>query len=389
MITRWLTLAILLPSLAAAQALDPSTYTLSNDTAAKFVQATQQMVSSGIKSPSMQGGPAGPDFAKFKATLDSTPAALAALSGAGISSTDYVLFMAAAMQAMMIGQMEQAGVKGMLPPGISKRPPQANIDFMKQNLDLFTRSMTPGASATASSTPRVDSSDTALPVPKDAGSVLPSAVLAQIPALTVIKKGSACSLADVRATIKAETARTNTLYGAYYGNPGDSGLARTPAEGKVLEHAENSDLIRCGMLTEFTAHQTALGEIEEQKSMAMEQIANETSAATDKCPNVDAFEKEAKCMAAVQTRNARAVHDAEVKYLQQAQPGWAALVGQMRQCSLEREAIVAEAKAADVKGANVKLVLRPLVQAWEMLPVYATEQWTGICEDAQLFLQPQ
>ena len=39
--------------------------------------------------------------------------------------------------------------------------------------------------------------------------------------------------------------------------------------------------------------------------------------------------------------------------------------------------------------ANVKLVLRPLVQAWEMLPLQAAERWTDICNDAQRFLQPQ
>jgi hypothetical protein len=61
----------------------------------------------------------------------------------------------------------------------------------------------------------------------------------------------------------------------------------------------------------------------------------------------------------------------------------------MRQCEIKREKIVADAKAADVKGANVKLVLRPLVQAWETLPAQATEQWTDICNDAPRFLQPQ
>ncbi|HZF27992.1 MAG TPA: hypothetical protein VE907_02645 [Gammaproteobacteria bacterium] len=383
-----LPLLMLLPSFVTAQGLDPSTYTLTDDAAAKYVRATQQLAGGGLKGPSMQG-PGGMDLAKFKATLDATPAAQQALSAAGLSSTDYVLFMGAAMQAMMVGQMEQAGVKGMLPPGVTKRPPQGNLDYMKKNADLFQRSMTPGASATASNKPRVDLSDTALPVPKEAGSVLPSAILAKIPALTAIKKGSDCALADLKATVKAETARTQTLYDAYYGNPGMSGDRSVPAVAKVLDAAESSDLTQCGQLTELTPRQTALQEIEEQKRTAMSQIATETSAATQKCPNVDAFEKDKKCMAAVQASNVRKVHEAEVKYLQQAQPAWAALVSQMRQCSLEREAIVAEAKAADVKGANVKLVLRPLVQAWEIVPISAAEQWTGICEDAQHFLQPQ
>src|SRR4029078_1628545 len=92
-----LPLLVLLPSIVTAQSLDPSAYTLSDDAAAKFVRATQQMVGGGLKGPSMQG-PSGMDRAGFKATLDSTPAAQQALSAAGLSSTDYVLFMGAAMQ---------------------------------------------------------------------------------------------------------------------------------------------------------------------------------------------------------------------------------------------------------------------------------------------------
>src|SRR5262249_50108300 len=139
-----------------------------------------------------------------------------------------------------------------MPPGVTKRPPQANIDFMKKNMDLFQRSMTPGASAAASNTARPSTSDEALPMPKEAGSVLPSAILAQIPALTTIKKGSACELPDLKATIKTETERAQTLYNAYYGNPGMSGDRSVPAVAKVLDAAEDSSLTQCGQLTEYT-----------------------------------------------------------------------------------------------------------------------------------------
>lgn len=383
-----LPLLVLLPAFAAAQDFDPSAYTLNDEAAAKFVRATQQMVGGGLKGPSMQG-PSGMDLAKFKATLDSTPAAQQALSAAGLSSTDYVLFMGAAMQSMMVGQMEQAGMKGMMPPGVTKRPPQANIDFMKKNMDLFQRSMTPGASPSAGNAPRPNTSDEALPMPKEAGSVLPSAILARIPALTTIKKGSDCALADLKATIKTETARAQTLHDAYYGNPGMSGDRSVPAVAKVLDAAEDSSLTQCGQLTEYTQGWNALNTIEEKKREAISANGSEANAAITKCPAVDAFTKEPKCVRDAQERRARKDHDAEVKYLAEAQVAWAASLDQMRQCELKREKIVADAKAADVKGANVKLVLRPLVQAWEMLPAQAAERYTAVCEDAQRFLQPQ
>ena len=135
---------VLLPVLSFAQALDPSTVTLNAASAEKFVRATQAMAASG-QGPSMQGGGPGLDLAKIKASIDANAAAQKALATAGISSTDYVLFLGAAMQSMMVGQMEMAGMRNMLPPGVTKRPSQANIDFMKANMDLFQRSMTPGA----------------------------------------------------------------------------------------------------------------------------------------------------------------------------------------------------------------------------------------------------
>jgi hypothetical protein len=67
--------ALLLPpaivgsSFAAAQSLEPSGYTLNDHAAAKFVRATQQLVSAGQKGPSTHGGLGGFHLAKLKATL--------------------------------------------------------------------------------------------------------------------------------------------------------------------------------------------------------------------------------------------------------------------------------------------------------------------------------
>src|SRR5262249_22222324 len=127
-------IAVVLPVLVRAQALDPSTYSLTAASAEKFVRATQQMIASGA-TPQIQGGP-NVDLAKVKAALDQSEPAKKALATAGLTSTDYVLFVGAAMQSAMVGQMEAAGMKNMLPPGVAKRPPQANIDFMKANMDI-------------------------------------------------------------------------------------------------------------------------------------------------------------------------------------------------------------------------------------------------------------
>jgi hypothetical protein len=135
-------LVALLPVLALAQA----PYVLTPAAAEKFVRATQQMVAGGA-APKMQGGASPLDLSRVQADIDRNPAALAALSGAGLTSSEYVAFMGAAMAATMVGQMEAAGMRGVLPPGIPARPPQPNIDFMKGNMELFQRSMTPGGDA--------------------------------------------------------------------------------------------------------------------------------------------------------------------------------------------------------------------------------------------------
>ena len=59
---------------------------------------------------------------------------------------------------------------------------------------------------------------------------------------------------------------------------------------------------------------------------------------------------------------------------------------ELRACKVQRETLVADAKTANVRGANVKLVLRPLAVAWEQM-MFLPAQWSGICESAQRYLQ--
>lgn len=371
----------LLPVLAQGQALDPSTVTLNAAGAEKFIRATQAMAASG-QGPNMQGGGPGMDLAKVKASIDANPAAQTALASAGISSTDYVLFLGAAMQSMMVGQMEQAGMRNMLPPGVTKRPSQGNIDFMKANLDLFQRSMTPGASAAASARPAASTSDEALPMPKDAGSVLPSAILAQIPPVASITASTDCSLSDLNATIERERNKATDQQSAYYGNPGNSGLGRTPAEQTVLGHAENSDLEMCGSPMKFaTSLSPEWQAVDEQQRKELDAIGLEESNAWNACPGISGG-KDPECERAVSTRSAQKLDEMEKRHLRALSPLFGNLISEMQACAVKREAIVKEAHAANVIGANVKLVMRPLVLAWE-LPPGAAAQWSGICADAQ------
>ena len=150
--------------------------------AEKFVRATQQIVANRA-TPNVQGNVNPANLSNLKAALDGNPASQQALSSAGLTSGEYVVVHGAAMTAMMVGQMEMAGMRGTLPPGITSRPSQQNIDFMKTNMDLFQRSMQPGASATAGNARPAShrTSDEALPMPAKAGAVLPSSILARLP----------------------------------------------------------------------------------------------------------------------------------------------------------------------------------------------------------------
>ena len=381
-------LSLLVTLSPLAQAQDPS-YALTAAAAEKFVRATQQLVASGT-APNVGGNVNPGNLSNVKAALDGSPAAQQALSAAGLTSGEYVSFMGAAMTAMMVGQMEAAGVRGMLPPGVTTRPSQQNIDFMKSNVDLFERSMRPGAptaaSVGASAARAAAASDEALPMPAAAGDVLPSSLLARLLPLDGIKRGTDCTLGGLQATIEKELGETRALQDAYYGNPGDSGLARTPAEGAILERLEDTELEMCSievnngvsLTPEFTAADRAWTE-------ASNRIVQEQEAAWAACPGIPGG-KEPECERRVNADAARKFHDAQRQYLASVSQPFAARVAELRACTVKRETLIADAKSANVRGANVKLVLRPLAVAWEQA-MFLPAQWSGICESAQRYLQ--
>ena len=141
-------------------------------------------------------------------------------------------------------------MRGMLPPGITTRPSQPNIDFMKGNADLFQRAMQPGASTRQRGRRRHSgarrTSDEALPMPAER-------------APCCRRRSSRDSAASMRSSA-AWTARSAAcrprsrrarkaaaLQDAYYGNPGDSGLEAHAAEGAILDRLDDSELESCGM----------------------------------------------------------------------------------------------------------------------------------------------
>lgn len=380
-------LLLMLVALAPlGRAQDAATYALTAPAAEKFVRATQQLVSSGA-APNVQGGINPANLANLKAALDGNPAAQQALSGVNITSGEYVAFMGAAMSAMMVGQMETAGMRGTLPPGITTRPSQPNIDFMKGNVDLFQRAMHPGASAAvnagaAATAARARTSDEALPMPAEAGAVLPSSILARLPRLDSIKRGMDCSLGGVHATIEAETRKALALQDAYYGNPGDSGLKRTAAEGAILDRLDDSDLDSCGMeLAMGAGFSDEFRAADAARQEASSRITQEQMDAWNKCPGIPGG-KEAACERQVNAEAARKMDAAQRAFLAAMSQPFANRVATLRTCTVKREAIVADAKTANVRGANVKLALRPLVVAWQQLMLLPNE-WIGMCESAQ------
>jgi hypothetical protein len=382
-------LVLLLVALAPlGRAQDAATYALTAPAAEKFVRATQQLVSSGA-APNVQGGIDPANLANLKAALDGNPAAQRALSGAGIDSGEYVAFMGAAMSAMMVGQMEMAGMRGALPPGITTRPSQPNVDFMKGNADLFQRAMQPGASAAANggaaAAARAGARDEALPMPTNAGSVLPSSILARLTPLTSIKRGTDCSLGGALATIEKETTQALALQDAYYGNPGDSGLGRTAAESAILERLEDPELESCGvevnMGTPFMAEYQAADAAWQEAS---NRISREEQEAWAACPGIPGG-KEASCERQVNADAARKLDAAHRQYLATVAKPFGTRLTTMRTCTVNREKIVADAKAANVRGANVKLVLRPLVVAWQQA-MFLPAEWAGLCDSAQRYL---
>jgi hypothetical protein len=380
-------LLLVLAAAPLARAQDAS-YALTPAAAQKWVRATQGLVANGA-TPNVQGSMNPADLSSVKAALDGNPAAQQALTAAGLTSSEYVSFMGAAMTAMMVGQMEMAGVRGMLPPGVTARPSQQNIDFMKSNLDLFERSMRPGAptaAAPAASAARAAAGDEALPMPAEAGDVLPSSILARLLPLDRITDGTDCTAGGAQDLIEKESAETQALQNAYYGNPGDSGLARTAAEGAILERLEDSDLESCGLeansglafAPEYQAADRAWSE-------ASNRIAQEQQDAWAACPGIPGG-KEPACERQVNADAARKMAAAQRQFLANLSQPFAARVEALRACTVKREAVVADAKAANVRGANVKLVLRPLAVAWQQV-MFPAAEWRGLCETAQRYLQ--
>jgi hypothetical protein len=284
------------------------------------------------------------------------------------------------MQAAMVGQMEQAGMRGVLLPGVTARPPQTNIDFMRQNMDIFARSMSPGA--TPAALPRSVQPDEAdLPVPADALAVLASELLARIPRITTIEAGTVCVLPEWSATVERERAKAARLHDARYGNPGDSGLARTPAEGAVLERAGESELESCGTLMTVMATPEAFTAADATRRAAQSAAAVEQQEAWNACPGIPGG-KEPECERRVAAAAAAKVDAAERRYLAALEQPFADSIDQFRACASAREQLVRDAQAADMIGANVKLVLRPLTLTWEAMP-FVVARWTGICESSQ------
>ena len=384
-----LVLSLLFAVVPYAHAQDAS-YALTPAAAEKFMRATQQLVSAGTM-PNVQGAMTPGNLSAVKTALDGSPAAQQALTAAGLTSNEYVSFMGAAMTAMMVGQMEAAGVRGMLPPGVTTRPSQQNIDFMKSNLDLFERSMRPGAptaaAATGASAARgANTSDEELPMPATAGDVLPSSILARLTPLDRITDSTDCTLGGAQATIEKEINETRALQNAFYGNPGNSGLARTPAEGAILERLEDSDLEACSVeINMGTAISPDFAAADSAWTEASSRITQEQEAAWNACPGIPGG-KEPECERRVNADAAKKFHDAQRQYLAGVSQPFAARVAELRACTVKRETLIADAKAANVRGANVKLVLRPLAVAWEQL-MFVPAQWTGICESAQRYLQ--
>jgi hypothetical protein len=365
-----------------------ASYALTPAAAEKWIRATQQLVVNGA-TPNVQGSMSPADLSKVKTALDVNPAAQQALASADLTSTEYVSFMGAAMTAMMVGQMEMAGVRGMLPPGVTTRPSQQNIDFMKSNLDLFERSMRPGAptaAAPAANAARAAASDEALPMPAAAGDVLPSSILARLLPLDRITGVTDCTAGRAQELIEKESGETQALQNAYYGNPGDSGLARTAAEGAILERLEDSDLESCGreangglaFAPEYLAADRAWSE-------ASNRIAEEQQDAWAACPGIPGG-KEPACERQVNADAARKMAAAQQQFLASVSQPFAARIEALRACTVKREAIVADAKAADVRGANVKLVLRPLAVAWQQV-MFPVAEWSGLCETAQRYIR--
>lgn len=373
--------ALLVIASVAARAQDAASYALTPAAAEKFVRATQQLAASGA-APNLRGGASPLDLSPLKTALDGSPAARQALAGAGLSSNEYVAFMGAAVSAMTVGQMEAAGMRGMLPPGVTTRPSQQNIDFMLANPDLFARSMQPGAPTAASAGAGGAATDEALPMPAAIGAVLPSTILARLMPLDAITDRTDCTLGNAVATVAAEMNKVRAQQNDFYGNLGDRGLARTAAEGAVLERTSDSELMTCGLEESMgVASATELAAADTARRERAGRIAEEQQNAWNACPGIPGG-KEPACEQAVERDAARKLHDSERQFLTAAAPSFARRLEVVKKCTGQREELLRDARAADVRGANILDVLQVLSVAWERAQPLPLE-WQAVCENAQ------
>jgi hypothetical protein len=161
--------ALLAAGAAAAAALDPGAYLLTDESAKKYVAVTQKLSALGAV-PRVGGKSAPPEPAEVKRMLDQDPKARAVLQAEGMTSDEYALFMSTAMQAGMAASMEQAGMSAAGHPMTAKVPKQ-NVAFMRANMDLFERAMRP---------PEPSGPASGLKAP----AALASSVLSEVPPLT-------------------------------------------------------------------------------------------------------------------------------------------------------------------------------------------------------------
>ena len=173
-------------------------------------------------------------------------------------------------------------------------------------LDAARCSATANAGAAATASAR-RTSDEALPMPANAGAVLPSSILARLPRLDTIKRGTDCTLGGLQATVEKETAQAVALQDAYYGNPGDSGLeAHTPPKARSSIGSTTRELESCGielnMGTAFSPEYTAA---DAAWNEASSRITQEQEAAWAACPGIPGGKEPAASARSTPTRHAR------------------------------------------------------------------------------------
>src|SRR5690606_2168626 len=143
--------------------------------------------------------------------------------------------------------------------------------------------------------------------------------------------------------------------GARYGNPGNSGLARTRAEGAVLDRAKDSDIQSCGSLMDVLGSSSeAFTAADAERREAESAAERERQAAWNACPGIPGG-KEPECERRVAAAASAKIDAAERRYLAAIAQPFAADIEKFRACAVARETLVRDAQAANVIGANVRL----------------------------------